>query len=132
MVPSEYLEIVVTKHRSDPLRREPRCAGFGIISITNPKRSEVYPEFPTIGETIPGYELITWAGFAVPGAVRAEWVKKLSTDAMTAMGAPEVRRRLVDSGLEPAPQPASEFQAFLRSETERWGKIVRDVNFKLD
>ncbi|MBI3373724.1 MAG: tripartite tricarboxylate transporter substrate binding protein [Betaproteobacteria bacterium] len=103
-----------------------------VIGITNPKRSEVYREFPTIGETIPGYELITWAGFAVPGAVPAEWVQKLSADAVTAMGAPEVRRKLTDSGLEPAPQPANEFQAFLRSETERWGKIVREVKFKLD
>ncbi len=109
-----------------------RAGRLKVLAVTNPKRSQIYPEYPTIGESVPGYELISWAGFAAPGATPKDLVQKLSTDVLKALQAPEVRQKLTDYGLEVAPQSAEDFAAFMRSETGRLGTIVRDTGFKLD
>ncbi|MBS0337159.1 MAG: tripartite tricarboxylate transporter substrate binding protein, partial [Proteobacteria bacterium] len=109
-----------------------RAGRLKVLAVTNPKRSQIYPEYPTIGESVPGYELISWAGFAVPGATPRDLVQKLSADVLKALQAPEVRQKLTDYGLEVAPQGAADFEAFMRSETVRLGNIVRDTGFKLD
>jgi len=109
-----------------------RAGRLKVLAVTNPKRSQIYPEYPTIGESVPGYELISWAGLAVPGATPREAVQKLSADALAALQSSEVRQKLTDYGLEVAPQGAAEFEAFMRSETVRMATIVRDTKFKLD
>jgi len=109
-----------------------RAGRLKVLAVTNPKRSQIYPEYPTIGESVPGYELISWAGFAVPGATPKDLVQRLSADVLKALQAPEVRQKLTDYGLEVAPQSADDFAAFMRSETVRLGTIVRDTGFKLD
>jgi tripartite-type tricarboxylate transporter receptor subunit TctC len=109
-----------------------RAGRLKVLAVTNPKRSQIYPEYPTIGESVPGYELISWAGLAVPGATPREVVQKLSADVLAALQSSEVRQKLTDYGLEVAPQGAAEFEAFMRSEAVRMGTIVRDTKFKLD
>ena len=109
-----------------------RAGRLKVLAVTNPKRSQIYPEYPTIGESVAGYELTSWAGFAVPGATPKDIVQKLSTDVLAALQAPEVRQKLTDYGLEVAPQGTQEFDAFIRSETTRLGAIARDTKFKLD
>jgi tripartite-type tricarboxylate transporter receptor subunit TctC len=109
-----------------------RAGRLKVLCLTNPKRSQVYPEYPTIGETVPGYELTTWSGLAVPGATPKEIVQQLSTDVQKALQAPEVRQKLTDYGMELAPLPAAEFEAFIRSESARMGRIGRDTGFKID
>ena len=109
-----------------------RAGRLKVLGVTNPRRSSVYPEYPTIGESLPGYELVSWAGFAVPGATPKDVTQKISTDVLRALQAPEVRQKLTDYGFEVAPQAAAEFDAFARSETERLGPIVRDTGFRLD
>ena len=109
-----------------------RAGRLKVLAVTNPKRSQIYPEYPTIGESVASYELTSWAGFAVPGATPKDIVQKLSTDVLAALQAPEVRQKLTDYGLEVAPQGLQEFDAFIRSETTRLGAIARDTKFKLD
>jgi tripartite-type tricarboxylate transporter receptor subunit TctC len=109
-----------------------RAGRLKVLAVTNPKRSQIYPEYPTVGESVPGYELISWAGFAVPGATPKDLVQRLSTDLTKALQAADLRQKLTDYGLEVAPLPAEEFAAFMRSETARLGTIVRDTGFKLD
>ena len=109
-----------------------RAGRLKVLAVTNPKRSQIYPDYPTIGESIPGYELISWAGFAVPGTTPKDVVQKLSADVLAALQSPEVRQKLTDYGLEVAPQGAAEFEAFMRSEAVRMSGIVRDTRFKLD
>ncbi len=109
-----------------------RAGRLKVLAVTNPRRSQIYPEYPTIGESLPGYELTSWAGFAVPGATPKELVQKLSADVLAALQSTDVRQKLTDYGLEVAPQGAAEFEAFARSETTRLGTIARDTQFKLD
>ena len=109
-----------------------RAGRLKVLGVTNPRRSSVYPEYPTIGESLPGSELVSWAGFAVPGATPKDVTQKISTDVLRALQAPEVRQKLTGYGFEVAPQAAAEFDAFARSETERLGPIVRDTGFRLD
>ena len=109
-----------------------RAGRLKVLAVTNPRRSQIYPDYPTIGESLPGYELTSWAGLAVPGATPKDVVQKLSSDVLTALQSPDVRQKLTDYGLEVAPLGAAEFDAFVRSETARLGTIARDTQFKLD
>jgi tripartite-type tricarboxylate transporter receptor subunit TctC len=109
-----------------------RAGRLKVLGVTNPKRSTVYPEFPAIGESIPGYEITSWAGFAVPGATPKDVAQKVSTDLLKALQSAELRQKLTDYGLELAPLNAAEFDAFARSEAARFAVIARDTGFKLD
>lgn len=103
-----------------------------VLGITNPKRSTVYPEFPAVSESIPGYEITSWAGFALPGATPKDISQKVSADLLKALQSPELRQKLTEYGLEVAPLGAAEFEAFARSEAARFSAIARDTGFKLD
>jgi tripartite-type tricarboxylate transporter receptor subunit TctC len=103
-----------------------------VLGVTNPKRSTVYPEYPAIGESLPGYEITSWAGLAAPGATPKDILQKLSADLLKVLQSPDLRQKLTDYGLEVAPLPSGEFDAFARSEAARFTAIARDTGFKLD
>lgn len=109
-----------------------RSGRLKVLGVTNPKRSTVYPEYPAIGESIPGYEITSWAGFAVPGATPKDVSRKISADLLKALQSAELRQKLTDYGMEVAPLGAAEFEAFALSEAARFAVIARDTGFKLD
>ncbi len=109
-----------------------RAGRLKVLAVTNPKRSQVYPHYPTVGETVAGYELTSWAGFAVPGGTPKEATQALSAAVLKCLQSPDLRQRLTDYGLELAPLGSGEFESFARSEAERFAVIARDTGFKLD
>jgi tripartite-type tricarboxylate transporter receptor subunit TctC len=102
-----------------------------VLALTNPKRSELYPEYPVVAETVPGYSMTTWIGFVVPAATPPEVVHKISTDVLKALRAPDLRGKFADLGLEIAPLGAPEFGGFVREEMERIGAIVHKARIEL-
>ena len=109
-----------------------RAGRLKVLAVTNARRSTVYPDYPTIGETIPGYELTSWAGFAVPGATPRDVVQTLSSSVLKSLQSPDLREKLTEYGIELAPLSATEFESFARSEAGRFALIARDTGFKLD
>jgi tripartite-type tricarboxylate transporter receptor subunit TctC len=109
-----------------------RAKRIKVLAVTNPKRSTVYPEYPTVGETVAGYELTSWAGFAVPGATPKEITQLLSASLLKTLQSPDLRQKLTDYGIELAPLGAADFEQFARSEADRFRVIARDTGFKLD
>ncbi len=103
-----------------------------VLGITNARRSESYPEYPTIGESVPGYEITSWFGLVTAGATPAPLLQRISTDVVKALGAPEMRAKLAELGVDSAPLASGEFDAFIRSEMDRLGRLVRQSGAKLD
>jgi tripartite-type tricarboxylate transporter receptor subunit TctC len=97
------------------------------------KRVDWLPGVPTVAESgLPGYEAATWWGTLVPAATPKEIVAKLSAEIITAMNSLEVKERLAAQGAEVATQKPEELAAYLRTETDKWARIIKAANIKVE
>ncbi len=102
-----------------------------VLALTNPKRSELYPQYPVVAETVPGYSMTTWIGLVVPAATPPEVVHQISGDVLRAVSAPDLRDRFAALGLEVAPLGGPEFGSFIGQEMERIRAIVEKAHIVL-
>lgn len=103
-----------------------------VLAVTNAKRSRIYPDYPTVGETIPGYSLESLFGFVAPRGLPAPIAARLSGDIVKVIQLPEVRQRLAELSVEPVGSSASEFEATIRSEIVKWAPVVKAAGVKAD
>jgi tripartite-type tricarboxylate transporter receptor subunit TctC len=103
-----------------------------VLAVTNAHRSKIYPDYPTVGETIPGYSLESLFGFVAPRGVPAPVAAKLSGDIIKVTQMPEVRQRLAELSVEPVGSTAAEFGATIRSEIVKWAPIVKAAGVKTE
>jgi len=103
-----------------------------VLGITNPRRSAAYPEYPTIGETVPGFSLLSMFGFVAPAGTPPEIVQKLSADLVRVITVPEMRQKLTELGIEVVGSKPEEFDSFIRTEIVRWAPVVRQSGAKAD
>jgi tripartite-type tricarboxylate transporter receptor subunit TctC len=103
-----------------------------VLAITNAHRSRIYPDYPTVSETIPGYAIESLFGFVAPRGVPAPIAGKLSTDLVKVIAMPDVRQRLTELSVEPVGSSAQEFEATIRSEIAKWGPVARASGVKLE
>jgi tripartite-type tricarboxylate transporter receptor subunit TctC len=103
------------------------------LAVSGAKRSAVVPEVPTISESgFPGYECVTWYAFFTTAGTPRPIVDKVSGQLRQALGAPAIVKQLLEQGQEPAPMTPSELGDYLRVETERWARIIKEQNLKLE
>jgi tripartite-type tricarboxylate transporter receptor subunit TctC len=100
------------------------------LAVTSTVRSEALPDLPTIGEVLPGYEVIFVAALGAPRNTPAEIVERLNREINAALADPGVKARLADLGNEPMPMTPAGFGKFIADETEKWGKVIRAANIK--
>jgi tripartite-type tricarboxylate transporter receptor subunit TctC len=100
------------------------------IAVSGSKRFAELPDVPTIGETVPGYEVTGWYGFFAPAGTPAEIVRRLQAEAAKALTTPEARDKLVRSGNEPVVSTPEEFNVFLRAEIAKWAKVIQTSGLK--
>jgi len=112
-----------------PAAKSGKARGFG---VTLAKRSEALPDVPAIGETVPGFVGDAWHGLFAPAGTPQAIIDKLSTDIAKVLAMPDVRAKLGAIGLEPVGTTPAEFAATVRQDYEKWGKVIRDANIKLD
>ena len=95
------------------------------VAVTGGQRSSVLPDLPTIAEGgVAGYEMLNWLGMFAPAGTPRAVVEKLASEVIRIMHLPDVRERLNALGAEPAPLGSEEFTAFVKSEVEKWAKVV--------
>lgn len=97
------------------------------LAVTSPERSVHLPDVPTMIESGVPVNVTVWYGLCAPAAVPEPILAKLNTDLHEALNAPDTHQRLVDQGIDPAPSTPGEFAAFIRSEAEKWAKVVKDA-----
>jgi tripartite-type tricarboxylate transporter receptor subunit TctC len=102
------------------------------LAQTGAKRVGALPDLPTVGESLPGYEVAGWFGVFAPAGTPREVVNKLSAEITRILTLPDVKARYGALGAEPGPGNPDECAAFLKSEIAKWAKVIRDSGAKLD
>jgi tripartite-type tricarboxylate transporter receptor subunit TctC len=101
-----------------------------LLAIGRAARSPKYPDYPTIAETLPGYENSGWFGFIAPAGTPREIVVLLNKEMNRAVMLPDVREKLDSYGLEIHTESPEYFANVIRRDMEKWGKVARDIGFK--
>ena len=112
-----------------PAAKSGKARGYG---VTLAKRAPALPDVPAIGEVVPGYVGDAWHGLFAPAGTPQAIVDKVAADTAKALAMPEVREKLAAIGLEPVGNSPAEFDSIVRKDYEKWGKVIRDANIKLD
>ncbi len=103
------------------------------LAVTGAKRSPLAPELPTVAESgLPGFEGVTWFGFAVPAATPKEVVVRLNTELNRALQSADIQEKFAAQGAEPAPGKPEDMAQLIREDTAKWGKVVRDAGVKFE
>jgi tripartite-type tricarboxylate transporter receptor subunit TctC len=98
------------------------------LGVTSDKRTVGAPDIPTIDETgVPGYEALQWYGMLAPTGTPREIVTKVHGAVVQALKDPGVRKLLINDGSDPIGTTPEEFAAFIKSETDKWAKVVREA-----
>jgi tripartite-type tricarboxylate transporter receptor subunit TctC len=99
--------------------------------VSGAKRSSAAPDIPTIAEAgVPGYEATQWFGILAPAGTPRPIVERWHRETVRALKESDVRDRLVADGADPVGSTPEEFAAYLRTETEKWAKVVKDVGIR--
>lgn len=113
-----------------PLWREQKIK---IIALTGGKRLSLAPEIPTVGETLPGFDLGIWQSVVAPAGTPKDIVARLYAGLAKVMANDEVRKKLLSAGIEPTISKSPEdFAAFIKSQAETRAKVIKAVGMKLD
>ena len=103
------------------------------IAQTRTRRAKGHPNVPTMQEEgFDGFEATTWYGLVGPGKLPAAIVQKVNRDVNTILAQPDVQEKLDTYGAEDGGGTPEKFTQFIRSEQEKWGKVVREANVKID
>ena len=102
------------------------------LAVTTATRSEALPDIPTLGEFIPGFEASQWIGLVAPKDTPSTITEKLNTEINAALGDPKVKTRFADLGGMVLPGSPDDFGKLIRDETEKWAKVIRAANIKVD
>lgn len=101
-------------------------------AVTSLKRAPTLPEVPTVAESgVPGYEYSTWYGLLVPAGTPRTTVDKLNKTTAAVLNNADYRQRLQAQGMEPIPSTPAHYAGYLKSETEKWTKVVRAAKIPL-
>jgi tripartite-type tricarboxylate transporter receptor subunit TctC len=100
------------------------------IAVSSAKRLPMLPDVPTVAETVPGFEVITWYGLCAPVATPEPILAKLSEDARAVQRTDDYKRRAYELGVEPAPMTRTEYAAFVDAQAAKWAKVMREINIE--
>jgi tripartite-type tricarboxylate transporter receptor subunit TctC len=102
-----------------------RAGRLRALGVTAAKRSEALPDVPTIGETVPGYEVAVWNGIAAPKGTPPEIIETLNRAVNAVLADPRLQARFAELGGAPMPMTPAEFGRLVAGETEKWAKVVK-------
>jgi tripartite-type tricarboxylate transporter receptor subunit TctC len=100
------------------------------VAVTTKERVKVIPQYPTIAETVPGFDVSSWFGFFVPVKTSPEIVTALNAATVKAVSSEAVSSKLTALGADPKSSTPQELAAFLQSEIAKWGPVIKDASIK--
>jgi tripartite-type tricarboxylate transporter receptor subunit TctC len=109
-----------------------RAGKLRALAVTTATRSDELPDIPTVGEFVPGYEVSQWYGVGAPKGTPAEIIDKLNKEINGGLADPKMKARLAELGgivLEGSP---ADFGNVIAADTEKWGKVIRAANIKVE
>ncbi len=110
-----------------------RSGRLRALGVTSTKRVPAAKDIATLDEQgLKGFETGSWFGMAVPAATPREGINKLHAEAVRAIAAPDLRKRMSAEGAEFVGDTPDQFTAFFKSEIAKWGKAVKASGAKVD
>jgi tripartite-type tricarboxylate transporter receptor subunit TctC len=101
------------------------------LAVTTAVRSEALPDVPRIGDFVPGYEASAINGLAAPANTPAAIIERLNKEINIALADPRIKAQLADQACMVAGGSPADYERLLATETEKWGKVIRAANIKL-
>jgi len=102
------------------------------LAVTTKERLAALADLPTVAQFVPGYEAIGWYGIGAPKTTPGEIIAKLNAAVNAALDQATPQARLAALGVEPMKKTPAEFAQFITAENDKWGKVIRAANLKLD
>jgi tripartite-type tricarboxylate transporter receptor subunit TctC len=103
------------------------------LAVTGAKRSHLFPDLPAIGEVYPGYEMTIWLGLFAPAGTPEPVLARLREEVAKALASDDVKERLNNAGgLQAFATTPAEFAVLIKSDYDKYGKLVRDIGVKVD
>lgn len=122
--------VMVTVPATIPFINSGRLRGLAVLV---PERVPTVPNVPTTAEAgMPELVINTWYGLFAPAGVRPEIIQRINSEVVKFMHTPEVNKHLAASGLVPATNTPAEFGEFLRFDMEKWARVIKNANIRMD
>ncbi|MBX3661732.1 MAG: tripartite tricarboxylate transporter substrate binding protein [Burkholderiales bacterium] len=103
------------------------------LAVAGSQRFPGMPDLPTMSEAgLKGFEVNNWYGLFAPAGTPKDIIARVSADAAKALAMADVKKRLMDSGIIAVSSSPEAFAAYIRAETDKWGKVIRSANIKAD
>jgi tripartite-type tricarboxylate transporter receptor subunit TctC len=103
------------------------------LAVTGPERDPLSPGVPTVAESgYPGYQATNWYAFVVPAKTPQDIVQRLNREIVATLKDPQVIGLLRNQGVEPRPGTPAQLAAFMKSELETWGRVVKEAGIKVE
>ena len=110
-----------------------RAGAVRALAVTTKERVAVVPDLPTIAEAgVPGFDVSSWFGFFVPVKTPQEIIAKLNADTNAALAHASVKARFDDLGATPRGTTPGQLAAFLKSEIDKWGPVIRGARIRVE
>jgi len=95
------------------------------LGVTGRKRSVMAPDLPTIAETLPGYEIVTWYGILAPTGTPPAIINRLNAEILKVSQMPDIKQKLLDMGLDIEVSTPAAFGTLIKSEMAKWKEVMR-------
>lgn len=103
------------------------------VAVTGDRRFAELPNVATVAEAgLPGYKVTGWYGFYAPANTPQDIVRRLHEESRRALSSPDIKDKLVKAGNEPVGTAPAEFLAFVRAEYDKWAKVIKQANLRID
>jgi tripartite-type tricarboxylate transporter receptor subunit TctC len=109
-----------------------RSGKLRALAVTSKKRSPSLPDVPAVAELLPGYDGDGWQGFYVPAGTPQDIIARYNTEIVKVLRQPDVQRKLIELGLQPVGSSVEDFAKVSREEFEKWGRIAKANNIRID
>src|SRR5580700_4108017 len=102
------------------------------LAVAEPKRMPEFPDWPAVAETVPGFEMAPWVGLIAPAGTPKPVVDRLTEAMLKVMNDPAVIKQFADQQLTVMALPPDAFAKLIRADTEKWGKVVKAADIKME
>ena len=102
------------------------------LAVTTATRQEALPDVPALAEFVPGYEATGWYGLGAPHGTPAEIIEKLNRETDAGLADAQIKARFADLGIPLVTGSPADFGKFIAAETDKWGKVIREANIRLE
>jgi tripartite-type tricarboxylate transporter receptor subunit TctC len=102
------------------------------IAVTGPRRMPALPNVPAVSETVLGYEVVNWYGMVVPAGTPRAAIARLRNEIVKLLNTAEIRDKLLALGTDPVGSTPEEFEAFMKAETIKWARVIREANIRVE